>query len=378
MPFIFFLELLMLDPVISLYFFSLFSVFIAMFSGLKSFKDYSVLASVCIAFFYSIVIGYRPPDFGTDTLAYMHAYDNATGLLGFHVSNTYELGFNIWMSSLKQLGFDFSFFVFVSVFSSLLFIIGYSRLFRVNVYFVVAIVVLSSTALSLYSNGFRQGLSLSFVVGGAYYLYASRYLFFLFFGFLAALFHIVTIPFFMILVSAKILSRLSLGWSLVAFLLASCIIILLQNNIELVLRVFEYLGYSGKAYDRLSVYIEYNSSSRVGVGVFLSGLLVLLSFYVLFKFRKFEFFPVASQVVPLRLLSYNFYICAISLVYYISFSSFGVLARIYSYSIFFEALLIYFVVFYLFKGSRFSDSIVILVLFVSVVAKLLLPLHGSS
>jgi hypothetical protein len=369
---------MMLDPYISFCFLSVLTVFLAVFSSFESFKKYSALASVCVAFFYSIILGYRPSNFGTDNLAYMSVYDNATGLIDFRVSNNFEMGFNIWMSFFKQLGFGYNLFVFVSLFCSICIIIAYSRLFRLNSIFLVVVLVLSSTALGLYANGFRQGLSLSFVVAASYYLYVSRYFLFFFFGVFASFFHVATVPFVMVLLSAKIISRLSLGVSLVAFIVVSSVVLLIKINVELVLIFFEYLGITGKAYVRLNTYIDYDSVSRVGVGAFLSGLLILLSLYILYLHKGLDEFFVSGRAVRLSLLRYNFFICAISLVFYISFSSYGVLARIYSYSIFFEASLIYFVLFYFFKRSNFLNVIVVSVFLYAMVAKLLLPLYDFS
>ncbi|PRB75438.1 EpsG family protein [Pseudomonas sp. MYb185] len=362
-------------------------LYLTLFSGLlvlsvsvfnvREVKAASLGLSVFVASLYSLFIAIRPIEFGTDTEAYLRAYNGATGLLGFEVKNNFEIGYNLLMSFFKQIGVGFPLFVFFSSVIFLLIIVAYSRKLKVNEFFVISFVVLSSALLSLYTNIYRQGLALSFVVAASYYLYKSRYFGFLIAGVAASLFHVTSLAFLLILVSAKILCNKGGYVALPLLFVFFFGVFFIYLNIDFVLSVFEFLGVSGKSYNRLEMYISDDSSSGVGVGVLLSGMLVVLSVLMLRKVGGRERVELGGVEYDVAFIRYITYICLNSLLFYVVFSGFGVISRVYAYSIFFESVLLFFVLSFLFGRGSIVSIIAMLALFFGVAGKFLVPLYLS-
>ncbi|MBK1872185.1 EpsG family protein [Marinobacter sp. 1-3A] len=365
----------MYSSVLYLTFFSALLIFLVSVFNLRGVKDSSFSLSVFVVVLYSIFLASRPVEFGTDTEAYLRAYRGATGLIGFEVSNNFELGYNLLMSFFKQIGFNFPLFVFFSSAIFLFVVVVYSRKLKVNEFFVISFVVLSSTLLSLYSNIYRQGLSLSFIFAASYYLYKSKYFGFFVAGVAASLFHVTSIAFLLILMYSKMLHNRKFYIVLPALVFLFFAVVFVYLNVGFVLSVFEFSGITGKSHDRLETYLSDNSSSGVGVGVLLSAMLLVLSLLMFRKLRGRVRVEMNGVEYDVNIIRYVFYVCLGSLFFYVVFSGLGVISRIYSYSIIFEAILSFFVFSFFLRGGYLLSVIIMMVLLFGIAVKFLFPIY---
>jgi hypothetical protein len=285
---------------------------------------------IFLCFLFAITWSARPVSMGTDTLAYADAYKNAPEIGGI-VRNNFEIGFNFIMSAGKELGLSFFWFQFVCLFlAASLFLSAYFLVLK-NYVFAISITLLSPFFFSLTINILRQGLAAGFLaVAVAAFLGRSRLLGGVLFLFAVSM-HITALALFAFFILVLLFRRPSLLFFIV-FAFYSAALSYIARNLEIVIDGFKYFGIDGKPLRRLVTYSTDPDSTRVGTAVLLDATLLAAVFYNLLRQRRLQgidgYLDQYRQTFVLLLFS------LFGLIFYVSFSDYGILSRLAIYTYF--------------------------------------------
>lgn len=149
--------------------------------------------------FLSFFVGFRSDHVGTDTIAYKEIYLSITPLDDFFAEKTFgflaqrvEVGFVLFASFFRMLGLSFNMFLSFLTFFSIVIFITACTLMQSRSKFLILIIYLSSFSfITMHFNILRQGVSASFILLAAVFLAHGKVIKYLLSLFLAFSFHSV-------------------------------------------------------------------------------------------------------------------------------------------------------------------------------------------
>lgn len=296
----------------------------------KDGRDAQLFSGILMCIFYAAFWSTRDYTFGSDTLSYYSAYNDANDLTQFlDNSNSYEVGFNFILSLCKSLGLSFQFFLFlVNLIISLMFLFGFKR--KTSVYLLAtATLLVSKPMIGFSTNIVRQGIALAIV----FYCFSqyragsfkrTLFLFFPLFFHLSSLYTIL-----LVIISTRIKV---INFKILSSLAISSMLIFLLFDLN---SIFEFMiesQFSDKFSARGQAYLEDENQINIGIGFFTS-ISVLIFYYITTRVKSRCSYSIDGERV--------FFVTSALLISLLFMHESAVLARFTSYFLPFEVLLFF-------------------------------------